>query len=381
MSSVIYPSDIFAAADAFEAKLKASYEKKGTPEKKTNPFGAFRINFESPTTSTHTSYFKFEVNLIDGRGWTPVSLKFFNLKHVGRISALNGDKLPRSKAQVQAVQVLFKEDYVFTRKAQKDGKVRTITERYGAVKSLINDAYLQHVKLAKRKGNLPSNANVTSIVKREKNQKNDKGINTKVKIDGPGNINVNIKFFAEKGKQPDTMDPNTTFRCPILDARFKRVNRTNDDWAWDDAKLEDADGERTITLNNGNIHQFLRGGSLISGVENMGAVCLSQGQTKISLPCKLDVCIVRPAAAQRVSQSDFDESDMDSIDTAQDPAPEPFKDDSEIDAGIETHSAQAGEFDDIVDLDDNDNDTTITDGDDFGDPTPEDDDDLFDDDI
>lgn len=378
----IYPSDIFAAADAYTKRVKAK-----TGKEPSNAYGAFRINFARATNTTFTTYLPFEVNLVE-HGWTPLSLKFLNLKHVGRIAELSGGKFPRKDAKVKAVNLLFKEDYVFDRQTRQNGKTVVIKEPYGKAKDLIDKAYLMHVKRYQKSQNgqtpkLPA-SQIIPLVKRHRNE--GEGFNKKpVPIVGPGNINVSLKFKTEKDKQPDQTDPNLGFRCPILDARHDRANRKPGEWVKDDAKLPDANGDLTIPVNNGNIHAFIRGGSLISGVDNMGAVCLSQG--KISLPSKLDLCIVRPAKPQRVSQSDFDDDDMATIDGAVDPEPEPTPDSF---ATSPAKSAVSGEFAELGNLDGPDEDDMLDDDptdddyqppaedtDEFGDPDPDDDEDLF----
>lgn len=316
-----YPSEILQAIDA---------AKKRVP-KDLNGYSAFRINVASRKDSSKTSYVPFEVNLV-GRGWTPVVLKFFNMKHVGKIKALNDPNDPRSSSVVADVALLFKGDYVYTRvKTNPDGtKDDKYKEQYGRVKQLICNAFVYHVKQWQAKGqHFDSKSMIIPNVKTTREFMDPKTKKKMVEKIDPPNINVQLKFKTGSDQAANTAaktKPETQFKCPILDVRYPHKPGVKSDWVYEEAMLTDANGNRTIPVDNGNIHLFIKGGSMISGVDNMSSVCISQG--KISLPSVLDVCMVLPAKPQRTSQSDFNEDDMATIGNIDDP--EPVKPDSDI---------------------------------------------------
>lgn len=342
----IYPSDIEAARDA--AIKIAPKDVKG--------YSAFRINLESKKQNKvgNTTYIPFEVNLGE-RGWQKVIIKIVNNKHVGKINDLEA----RIKGGVQDCAVLFKgtDTYERTKTDPKTGAKIKIIENYGAVKEYICDTFMAHVRKYQAKGQFFSQtAKVIPNVKRTKEVKNPKTGEIKIEPIVPANINVGISFVD--GTSTEAKKIRTTkFKTVILDATKEKKTVKPGEFPFEAAtveiKIKGDDGSVASIfepINNGNIHQFLRGGSLITGFDDMSDVCISQGG--ISLPSKLSVAIVRQATMARVNANNFNDDDYASIKGAtavvEEPATEALvvgKDDDGDFATARTGTANAAEFD------------------------------------
>jgi hypothetical protein len=350
MVVTIYPSDIEAARDA---AIKVN-------PKDVNGYAAFRISIENKTQNKvgNTTYVPFEVNLGE-RGWHKVIIKFLNLKHVGKIAPLED----RIKGKVQDISLLFKGDYTFERvKTDSTGKKVTIIERYGLVKDYVCKAYMAHVRKYQIKNQLFSNTQkIIPNVKHTKEVK-DKFGNITYENLIPANINVSIPF-EPAGPAGDAYkkDGKTKFKTLLLDATKEKKNVAAGAWPFEVAtissKIKGDDGSSATIedpINNGNIHLFLRGGSLISGFDNMSDICISQGG--ISLPSKLDTAIVKQGTMARVGANNFDSDDFASIKGAQNVEEPKSNADGDSDfgaagsapagapAGVVTTTASADEF-------------------------------------
>jgi hypothetical protein len=308
----IYPTDIFRARDQAIAR---------NPKDK-NGFGAFRIVGKgSKTKNQATTFYPFEV-CIDGK-WKRVSLKFINLTHVGKIAPLE----ERAKSKVQDIALLFKADYSYKRMVTEttpdgkpilgaDGKPKKneITEEYGKAKDFICTAFMKHVEKHQQKGEMFSaSKKITPNVKHWR-EDNSGGKITKVPIE-PANINVGIKFAGQNVSDSDKKNKATKFKTLILDANRPKDVIKKGDWPFEVAKarftVKKDDGsteELAEDICNGNIHHFLRGGSLITGFDDMSAVCDSAQQ--VSLPSQLEVAIVKPGASTKHTASHFDDDDF-----------------------------------------------------------------------
>jgi hypothetical protein len=343
----IYPSDIEAARDA---AIKAS-------PKDVNGYSAFRIDVSKKTQNKagNTTYIPFEVKLVDERGWQKVMIKFMNLKHVGKISSI--DERLKAKQKIMEVQLLFKADYTYERIATdpKTGAKTKVIERYGAVKDYICKAYMAHVRQYKTKGVLfRKDDKIFPNVMHEKEKKDAQGNITIEKIE-PANINTKFEFVGvANGETSENMkrDPKTKFKTLILDATKPKKPSGAGDWPFElamvEKKIRGDDGSTAssfVPIDNGNIHEFVRGGSLITGFDKMDSVVIST--SGISLPSKLDVVIIKPATPVRANASNFSEDDFASIAGAQ--APEEIKDPKASIGGtnedsFDVGSAAAGEF-------------------------------------
>lgn len=303
---VIYPSDCEAAIEL--AKSKNVNDKFG--------FSAVRINFagKKEPKNGRTVYYPFEIFLDEERKWQRVTLKFMNLTHVGKVSPLE----ERAKGQVQNIALLFKGNYTYKRlKSMPNGAKVEVTENYGAVKEWLCKAFMAHVRRYQQKHEqFDDAAKVIPNVKTERKEKDKNGKFVMVPI-SPSNINVNIPFAGEES-DASKKDPKTKFKCPILDiTRQKKGFNPKSEWPFEDARarytvVTDA-GKQDVEeeLNNGNIHRFLRGGSLITGFDSMSDICVSA--MGISLPSKVDVIFVKQSAPQRFTANNFSQDDWDSI--------------------------------------------------------------------
>ena len=292
--------------------------RKKNPQDK-NGFGAFRINFNSGKNNQQgtTNYLPFEVYLDDKRGWKKCILMFMNLTHVGRINPLE----ERMKQQVQDIAFLFKADYKYTRqKKLPNGETVDVVENYGAVKDYICSAFMAHVrKYQAKKEYFKEGVKIIPNVKHTREVKQRDGKFT-VEAITPGNINVGIPFAVEKGGDANAAkrDPRTKFRCKILDVQRPKMNKSKDDWPFEEAgivrKVQTAPNQwedKFEPLTNANVHEFIRGGSMISGFDNMSDICISS--MGISLPSKIDTCMITKAVPQRAGASNFAESDFAAI--------------------------------------------------------------------
>jgi len=332
----IYPSDIEAAR---EAAIKAS-------PKDVKGYSAFRINLESKKQNKvgNTTYIPFEVNLGE-RGWQKVIIKIVNMKHVGKINDLEA----RIKGGVQDCAVLFKgnDTYERTKTDPKTGVKTKVIENYGAVKEYICDTFMAHIKKYQSKGQFFSqSAKIIPNVKRTKEVKNPKTGEIKIEPIVPSNINVAISFVD--GTSPeDKKNRKTKFKTMILDATKEKKSVKSGEFPFEPAmveiKIKGDDGSVATVyepITNGNIHQFLRGGSLITGFDDMSDVCISQ--SGISLPSKLSVAIVRQATMARVNANNFNDDDYASIKGATSPVEEPASASDSTSKGNDTDFAAAG---------------------------------------
>lgn len=348
----IYPSDYFKARDLAISK---------NPKDK-NGYGAFRIVGKASMPNAGGTFYPFEVYLDDTRKWKPVSVKFTNLTHVGKILPLED----RAKNTVQDIAVLFKGDYTYERlvddltpdgSVQKgpDGKPKKkkIIEEYGKSKDFICNAFMAHVRKHMDKGEMfTKDKPITPNVKHEQKKKDSNGKITYEKVE-PANINVGLKFTDSSTESKKRKD--TKFKALILDASRPTERVKDTDWPFEVAKSrfirKNDDGSSTEVvedLNNGNIHHFLRGGSILSGFDRMGSVCIN---ATVSLPSSLEVVIVKKAAPQSHTASAFDADEFASIAGAKADEPKPsstmLSSDAAAELGNATSSVVEDEFGDI----------------------------------
>lgn len=300
----IYPSDVLAARDL--AIVKNDKDKKG--------FGAFRLNVKKSRKNKagNTTWYAWEIFLDEKRGWQGVSLKFLNLTHVGKISPLED----RAKQQVQDIALLFKGDYKYKRMVPSpDGKTKIEKEeRYGEAKDYINQAFMAHVKKYMDKGEIfAPGTKIIPNVKHERQYKDKSGKFVTEKIE-PANINVSIKFAGADVTEAAKKSAGTKFKTQILDATRPKKPTGPDDFPFEVAKVrrmikkDDGTSEEVVEdIVNGNIHSFIRGGSIITGVDLMSDVCLSN--MGASLPSQLDTIIVKQSSPTRVTAGNFDQDD------------------------------------------------------------------------
>ncbi len=292
---VLYPSEILDAME--NAKT----------DKDKNGYGAFRIGFDRPRKCELVTYYPFEVKVKSSNGqyvWTPVSLKFVNLTHVGRISPLIGGDVSRTSRKIYAINLLFKGNYEYTRTATNQTR---IVEKYGLVKQMISKAFEAHAAHAKRNGFISKNTKVIGNVKTTQEVTEHGKLVSKVLESSNININISIRFAGkvtdEQGVKNETK-PDTKFQCKILDANRQKDKVGRDEFPFHDAMLRNnIDNEYNIPICNGNIHEFIRGGSTITGVENMKSCSLSG--FGFSLPASCDVIFVKQASPVRVAPSIF----------------------------------------------------------------------------
>ncbi len=315
---IIYPSDVKAAREAAIAR---------NPSDK-NGYGAMRINFtgKKEPKGGRVTYYPWEINLADGRGWKKVDkLYFMNLKHVGKINELS----ERSKqGGVPDIALLFKDDYTYKRLKTVNGQKVEVLEEYGKEKAWLSRAFVAHVKKHQQKNEFSQSAPVRVNVKHERETKDPKtGKITKEPI-SPGNINISIPFKGIDGNDALKKDPKTKFQCEILDVERKKAPGSFDpkkEWPFEVAMVRgqvktDQGMVNTAPeeLCNANIHKFLRGGSECSGFDNMGDVCLSN--MGISNPSKAQVLMVKQSMSQAVAPTSISSDDLDMIGGGSTPA-------------------------------------------------------------
>lgn len=299
----IYPSDVLAAVEA---------AKKRNPKDKFG-YSAVRVNFKGAHQAKNgrATYYPFEILLDDARGWQKVVVQFMNLTHVGKIAPLD----ERIKNDVSDIQFLFKGNYTFNRvRTNPDGTKTEVVEPYGQAKIFLCRAFVAHIQMHIKKKELKEDK-IIGNVKFEKTlkDKNGKMIGTE-EFDVP-NINVQIPTIGGEDKKVSGKDPKTKFRCTILDVTKPcKVVDPKKDWPFEAAKAkkykvtDEGREEYEEELNNGNVHLFLRGGSLISGFDDMGDVCVSN--MGISNPSKISVCMVKQSVIERVSAAQFSQDDF-----------------------------------------------------------------------
>ncbi len=330
---VLYPSDILDAVE---------YAKSINPKDK-NGYSAFRIDYNKGKPMDTVTYYPFEVRVKGADGqyfWTPVNLKFVNLTHVGKTLPLTGGDNNRTSKKFFQVALLFKGNYEYTRAGPNRSR---ITEKYGLAKQLISKAFEAHTAVGKREGFVPKALRAIGNVKytykvTEGNKVIEKPLDTP-------NMNIGLRFAGKvtdaQGIKVETK-PETKFQCMILDAGRQKDRVAQGEFPFHEAMLEDENGEFTIPVNNGNIHAFLRGGSIITGVESMKTCCKSN--LGFSLPSYCDVIIVKKAVSVRVAPAVFADDFADIVG-------------AETPAAIEEKSSTAPESADTTDFDNLDSET------------------------
>jgi hypothetical protein len=314
---IIYPSDVKAAREAAIARNPSDL----------NGYGAMRINFagKKEPKGGRVTYYPWEINLADGRGWKKVDkLYFMNLKHVGKVSEL----MERSKqGGVPDIALLFKGDYTYKRLKTLNGHKVEVLEEYGSEKEWLSRAFVAHVKKHQQKDEFSRSAQVRVNVKHERETKDKNGKIVKEPII-PSNINISIPFKGIDGNDALKKDPKTKFQCEILDVERKKALGSFDpkkEWPFEMALVRGQVKTDLGMVNtpaeelcNGNIHKFLRGGSECSGFDNMGDVCLSN--MGISNPSKVQVLMVKQSMTQSVSPTSISSDDLDMIGGGSSPA-------------------------------------------------------------
>lgn len=291
-NQVLYPSEILDAVNHAKS------------DKDKNGYSAFRIGVDRFKKADLVTYYPFEVKVRGSDGhynWTPVSLKFVNLTHVGRILPLAGGDLNRATKKIYSVTLLFKGNYEYTRAGPNNTRV---TEQYGLAKQIISKAFEAHANFARRNGHITKNTKIIGNVKFTQEVKEGNKNVTKT-LDTP-NINIGLRFAGkitdEQGVKNETK-AETLFQCKILDANRPKDKYGREEFSFHDAMLQDDSGEYTVPICNGNIHRFIRGGSIITGVENMRSCSLSN--MGFSLPATCEVIFVKQAMATRIAPSIF----------------------------------------------------------------------------
>lgn len=264
---------------------------------------AFRVNLEKARPTGKTTYIPFEVlkKRPDGK-WDYVSLNLKFKDLTTRKNNLHPNDPKREKKtftdKSHSLQFLGSDTCKTTVKNAK-GDIIIHIEEYGRAKIAIYKAFNRLIKagLANRK----INHNKTNICSTIQFSRAGEKINSPpVKLDDPI-IRVDIPFSKEKNT--DIIKLDTKPKCDIYDATKKiapgdsRYNPKG--WNYEKATVE-INGVNT-ELNYENLGEFVRAGSIVSGVDKMDSVCLSA--SGISLPSKLLLAVIIPGKGFKVDPS------------------------------------------------------------------------------
>lgn len=280
------PSEIFKAIE--EAKQRNPKDKNG--------YGAIRINMENTKEYSSTVYIPLEI--YQNNEWRRLNVRIIGITHKGRIQALNEGEWARNKTNYLKITTRFLASDYF--------QFKNKTEEYGKLKLWLNSAVSAHVEKHQRKGDIDPDKKFIPNVRLEKKTK--KGTKTiKTPIEDP-DINIQIKF-KRKTPQEKHKDPNTEFDIDILDAENLQSGPDGKK-KFMPLKVEDEYGNK-YPINNGNIHKAIPGGSILSGVENLGSVCVHN--FGISCLSSWDMLMVKRPVNRGVTQDDFDEDEINAI--------------------------------------------------------------------
>ena len=260
----IYPSDVI--------KSVAIAIKKNPTDKRG--YSAFRINFSDKYEAPNgrVTYYGFEINLY-GKSWEKLRISVINFKHLGKIKPIIGDD-SRSVLGYYDITFMFRSSTKFLR---PNGLGKMVSEDFAKAFKFASDAFAFHAKKGQSLNKLDPDFKILPAYKESKKVKKD-GIFVIEKFEDPP-INVKIKF--QKGtREEDRKLSHIGFMNKIFDAKkFRETN--NGGLEFEEATI----GSDNMKLNNGNIHEFIKGGSLISGKINLGQVV--ESQDKISLPTSM----------------------------------------------------------------------------------------------
>jgi hypothetical protein len=270
----VYPSDVEAAVE---------YAKSTNPNDK---FGdtAFKFNHTNLRSVKGVKFGDFSINKQKENGiWAFVQL---NLQFVNLVTKAY---VWKEGSEVATAKVQFVEDSCkFTRKVKNaDNTYTTKVEDYGRAKILINAAFKRIIAgLLKSKSLKNDNTKICSNIQTErKDLKSD----VKVKLDpGQSIIRVEIPFESDPTLKQKVIKPESEPTIDIYDATKKIATPKPGTIPYH--KATTAEG---MAITYGNINDWLKPGSCVSGVDRMNGVAISP--LGISLPSKLSVLIVKPS--------------------------------------------------------------------------------------
>lgn len=267
---------------------------------------AFRIKVLSARSTKRVTYLPFEVlvNMNGKWSWYPLNLRFMNLPTRGKIPA------PDDREYTSIKLVFRMGNSTYKRKVGNNYK----EENFGKAIQIIYDAFIFHVKKGLENNTVrPKSGKDTiySIIQTQRNGKDSESEN-KVTLDDPI-IRAEIPFNQDKDNKK--ADP-TTVRHEVYDAE-KRLSPDEAKKAMEKGKypFEVAKYEGN-DIDYNNVQEFIRSGSMCSGVVNMDSVSLSQ--QGISLPCRTSVLIVKQSKGYKpLPDETFTTDDFDDIGTAE----------------------------------------------------------------
>jgi hypothetical protein len=308
MNDSVTPREVFEAIEY--AKTLNPSDKLGT--------GAFKIDFDSVRTGGNSvSYYRVMILKKKGDKWDyiPFQLRFLKLTSKTRI--LHPDDEKRLFPGVK-LQIAHDASYA----TKKDGK--DVEQPYGAAKIMAVTIWRQLVKEAMKSGKITNdNTKIISPIQTEYTK--DKVKKIKEKLDAPI-IRLEVPFRnpkeedvaddskkknAKNAKKDIELKPTAKAVCdifnqdkpiPATDSRFKK-----DGFNYEKLTYENNGVSEDITYEN--IGEVLVPGSIISGVDNMSSMSVSNMGN--SLASKAAFLIVKAGERTRVNPAKiFDAEEM-----------------------------------------------------------------------
>jgi hypothetical protein len=298
MSEFVYPSEVFAAIA--EAKRRNPKDELGMAALE------FKIDVLRQAKNG-VRYFSVNILKRTSNGWeyVPLIVKLMNTCTVANIQPVGSEK-----KKFAAVSLTFKRS---SAKFVRTVAGQPIDECYGDAIVAIYDIFEAAMKRFKKttKIHLANKIIRSAVQKSYKDSKTETlmPINPEdylIRVELPFNYTGEGNSRYIKSDEPP--------KCDIYDVTRKEPKPKPGDLPF--AKNTYKNGLKTESLRYNNIHEFIKCGSSLSGLNDMSSGCLSsQG---ISLPSKITLLMVKPSQGRRPEAVKvFDASEFESISDAQ----------------------------------------------------------------
>jgi hypothetical protein len=344
-SEPLFPSEIISIYEKFKntypkekrAEILAECKKLKIPSPPDFGVFAFRMVIyqskakpgdKKPTVDYYTWQIQKEKDT-----WVPVVIKAFKITTWDLPT-------PEQKKEYPDVLTSCRVSTTFTRDAKdKNGKTIQVTEPYGLARKLNAIAFEWQMQYSiAKKVFEPKNPKICPGIKFT--MKNEK----KEIVPSPDPFVKSLIPFekAEKNYLPNgkpkiaIMDMESKERKAkrLAEEKLKKEEKKEKDNGWDfeNAALEDSDGNFTIPITYANVHEFITRGSIISGFDSLSSI--SNSSMGVSNKAKWKLLIVKRARLNKLAQKDISKEDVDNmVDTTITPADDetPKKDEPDAD--------------------------------------------------
>lgn len=294
MCDFVYPSEVFAAIE--EAKRRNPKDTLGV--------GALQFKLDALRSAKNGVRF-FSVNILKFRAgkweYIPLVMKYMNIPTVANIYE-NGHE----KRKYAAVSLTFKRSTAKFMRGETE-------EHYGDAIVALYEIFEHVMKQFKKTTKIAlSNKIVRSIV--QKTYKDSKTEEQKNIDPAEYMFRVELPFnYSGEGQQRYIKNDEPP-KCDVYDTTVKVAKPKSGDLPF--LKNAYKKGEQQLPLQYGNIHDFIKAGSCLSGLHDMRNACLSsQG---LSWPGKMSLLVVKPSRGNRPEAAKvFDASEFGSMEDAE----------------------------------------------------------------